>query len=145
MNDPYNLQRFVDAQEPVYQQVLDELHAGRKRSHWMWYIFPQLKGLGRSGTAEWYGIASLGEARAYLAHPVLVARLRECVRIATEIEGRTAVQVFGETDAMKLRSSLTLFAAAAEDRDDFTSALERYFGGQPDSLTLERLRASQSG
>jgi uncharacterized protein (DUF1810 family) len=111
--DPYNLARFVDAQEPVYADVVAELRAGRKRTHWMWFVFPQIQGLGPSETAQWFAIRSLDEARAYLAHPVLGARLRECTRIVLDIEGRTASEIFGYPDDLKFRSSLTLFARAA--------------------------------
>jgi uncharacterized protein (DUF1810 family) len=134
-----DLSRFVDAQERVYDDALGELRAGRKTSHWMWFVFPQIAGLGRSPTAQHYAIASLGEAEAYAAHPVLGPRLRECVRALTELEGRSAEQVFGGIDAMKLRSSMTLFARAAPDEPLFRAVLERYFGGEEDPATLERL------
>jgi uncharacterized protein (DUF1810 family) len=118
---------------------VSELRAGRKTSHWMWFVFPQIAGLGRSPTAQQYAIASLDEAEAYLAHPVLGERLRECARILTELEGRSAEQVFGELDALKLRSSMTLFSRAAPDEPLFGAVLERYFGGKEDPATLERL------
>ncbi|RUP04029.1 MAG: DUF1810 domain-containing protein [Mycobacterium sp.] len=134
-----DLQRFVDAQARVYDAVLDELRAGRKRSHWMWFVFPQLRGLGSSPTADHYGIASLAEARAYLDHAVLGPRLRECVRLVNEIEGRSAEQIFGWPDNLKLRSSVTLFARATENNRDFLALLDKYYGGEQDPLTLSRL------
>lgn len=138
-SDPYDLQRFVDAQERVYQSVITELTDGRKRSHWMWFVFPQLRGLGSSPTAVRFGIASVDEARAYLAHEVLGPRLRECAGMVARIEGRTAEQVFGWPDDMKLRSSMTLFAQAADDNADFTAVLEKFYGGEQDPATLARL------
>jgi len=134
-----DLQRFVDAQDRVYDNVLDELRAGRKRSHWMWFVFPQIRGLGSSPTAQHYGIASLAEARAYLDHPVLGPRLRECVALVNAVEGRSAEQVFGWPDDLKLRSSVTLFAHATDDNGDFLALLDKYYGGEQDPLTLERL------
>lgn len=134
-----DLQRFVDAQDRVYDNVLDELRAGRKRSHWMWFVFPQIRGLGSSPTAQHYGIASLEEARAYLNHPVLGPRLRECVALVNAVEGRSAEQVFGWPDDLKLRSSVTLFAHATDDNGDFLALLDKYYGGEQDPLTLERL------
>jgi uncharacterized protein (DUF1810 family) len=138
-DDPFDLRRFVDAQAAVYDTVLDELRAGRKRSHWMWFVFPQLRGLGRSPTAVRFSISSLDEARAYLAHEVLGPRLRECTRLVAAIDGRTAVEVFGWPDDMKLRSSMTLFAHAADDNADFVDVLAKYYGGQEDAATLTRL------
>jgi uncharacterized protein (DUF1810 family) len=134
-----DLDRFVRAQAGVYDAALAELRAGSKRTHWMWFVFPQIAGLGRSPTAQRYAIASLGEAEAYVAHPVLGQRLRECARVLTELEGRSAEQVFGGLDALKLRSSMTLFARAAPDEPLFRAVLERYFGGEEDPATLERL------
>ncbi|MDP7701910.1 DUF1810 domain-containing protein [Mycobacterium sp. TY815] len=134
-----DLQRFVDAQARVYDAVLDELRAGRKRSHWMWFVFPQLRGLGSSPTADHYGIDSLAEARAYLDHAVLGPRLLECVRLVNEIDGRSAEQIFGWPDHLKLRSSVTLFARATEDNRDFLALLDKYYGGEQDPLTLSRL------
>ena len=134
-----NADDFVAAQDRVWPSVLDELRAGRKTSHWMWFVFPQIAGLGRSPTAQRYAIASLGEAEAYAAHPVLGARLRECARVLTQLEGRSAEQVFGGIDAMKLRSSMTLFARAAPDEPLFRAVLEQYFGDEEDPATLERL------
>jgi uncharacterized protein (DUF1810 family) len=139
MRDPFSLQRFVDAQAPVFEQVLAELSAGSKRSHWMWFVFPQIAGLGRSETARYFAIGSRAEAIAYLAHPILGPRLRECCRLATLAEGRSAREIFGSPDDMKLRSSLTLFAAVAPDDPIFTAALRKYFGGEPDEATLVRL------
>ena len=139
MNDPYDLSRFVDAQERVYDDALSELRAGRKTSHWMWFVFPQIAGLGRSPTAQRYAIASLGEAEAYVAHPVLGERLRECARVLTELEGRSAEQVFGGLDALKLRSSMTLFAHADPDDPVFAGVLDQYFGGRGDPATEERI------
>jgi uncharacterized protein (DUF1810 family) len=139
MNDAFNLQRFVEAQAPVYRQVLAELGAGSKRSHWMWFVFPQIAGLGRSETARFFAIGSRAEAAAYLAHPILGPRLRECCRLAARIEGRSAREIFGSPDDMKFRSSLTLFAAVAPDDAIFTDALRKFFGGEADEATLARL------
>lgn len=136
MSDQFNLQRFVDAQAGVYQDVLAELRSGAKRSHWMWFIFPQLAGLGRSSMAQHYAIASLAEARAYLAHPLLGGRLRECTDILLGLQGVSAHQVFGSPDDMKLHSSLTLFAQAAPQEPRFTQCLARYYGGVADAATL---------
>ncbi|HEY0758931.1 MAG TPA: DUF1810 domain-containing protein [Acidisarcina sp.] len=139
--DSYNLQRFVDAQSEVYESVRRELGRGRKTGHWMWFIFPQIRGLGSSATAQHFAIASVDEARAYLAHEVLGPRLLECTRLIAGLEGPTSVDIFGEVDSQKLRSSLTLFAAAAvgEDKKVFKMALARYFAGRADRLTLDRL------
>jgi uncharacterized protein (DUF1810 family) len=134
----YDLQRFVDAQDPIYRQVCAELAAGAKTSHWMWFVFPQLRGLGRSANAEHFGIASKDEARAYLQHPVLGPRLSECTRIVLEVEGRTAAQIFGSPDDMKFRSSMTLFAAVADD-PLFSRAIEKYFDGD-DQATIAMLQ-----
>ena len=139
MSDPYDLQRFVDAQNPVFDQVLSELRAGHKRSHWMWFIFPQIRGLGASPMANRYAISSIEEARAYLGHPILGPRLRECTRLVTEIEGRTIAQIFGYPDDLKFRSSMTLFAHATPDNKIFTDAIAKYFPEGGDPLTLERL------
>lgn len=138
-DDPFDLQRFVTAQDPVYDTVLAELRAGRKRSHWIWFVFPQLRGLGRSATAERFGIASLAEARAYLEHPVLGPRLRECTRLVQRLEGRSAEHVFGFPDVLKVRSSMTLFARAADDDDDFAAVLEKFYDGEQDPATVELL------
>ena len=137
--DSFDLQRFVDAQAAVYDRVLDELRAGEKRSHWIWFIFPQLSGLGSSPTAARYGIASLAEARAYLAHPVLGARLRECARVVLAVEGRSIEDIFGWPDNLKVRSSMTLFARAADDNADFQAVLEKYCNGEQDPRTVELL------
>lgn len=139
MADPHDLQRFVDAQEPVYETVIEELRAGRKRTHWVWFIFPQLRGLGHSATATHFGIGSREEAEAYLAHGVLGPRLRQCARLLTTLGGRSADLVMGPVDALKLRSSMTLFAAVADDDRDFVAVLEQYYGGDPDSRTLQLL------
>jgi uncharacterized protein (DUF1810 family)/GNAT superfamily N-acetyltransferase len=139
MEDLYDLQRFVDAQAPVIAQVQRELRAGQKRSHWIWYVFPQLRGLGHSHYADLYGIGSRDEAVAYWRHPVLGPRLGECVDLVLGIDGRTAHQIFGSPDDLKLRSCLTLFAAAVPDEPRFTAALERYYDGTPDQRTLALL------
>lgn len=137
--DRFDLQRFVDAQDRVYDDVVQELRAGRKRSHWMWFVFPQLRGLGSSPTADHYGISSLEEARAYLEHDLLGPRLRECVRLVNDIEGRSAGQIFGSPDDLKLRSSVTLFARATDDNQDFVGLLDKYYGGEEDPRTVMRL------
>jgi uncharacterized protein (DUF1810 family) len=139
MTDRFHLQRFVDAQDPVYDQVCRELRAGRKESHWMWFVFPQIAGLGQSPMSIRFAIASLAEARAYLAHPVLGQRLRECAAIVAGVEGRTAREIFGPPDEMKLRSSMTLFARAATGEDMFQRCLDKFFAGHPDPATLARL------
>jgi len=139
MNDPYNLQRFLDAQKPVYDSVLSDLRRGRKQGHWMWFVFPQIKGLGRSSMASQFAVASPAEAKAYLQHPVLGPRLIECTQLVNAIEGRSVEQIFGYPDDLKFRSCMTLFAHAAADNQVFTSALQKYFGGEPDPLTLEWL------
>jgi uncharacterized protein (DUF1810 family) len=138
--DPWQLQRFVTAQDRggTYQRAVAELRAGEKRSHWMWFIFPQVAGLGMSSVSQEYAISSAEEARAYLDHPELGPRLRECAAIVAATEGRTADQVFGPVDAMKLRSSMTLFAAATGE-PVFTEVLEKFFGGEPDQATVTRL------
>jgi len=138
-DDPFDLERFRQAQAQTYAQALAELRAGRKTSHWMWFVFPQVAGLGSSPMARRYAIASLAEARAYLADPVLGARLRECVRAINAHDGLSAHDIFGWPDEMKLRSSLTLFAQAAPGETAFAEALDRCFGGEPDAATLERL------
>jgi len=139
MSDPYDLQRFVDAQESVIDDVRAELSAGHKRTHWMWFVFPQIVGLGHSAMAQHYAISSRDEARAYLAHPVLGARLVELTRIVNGLQGRTAGQIFGYPDDMKFHSSMTLFAHTADDPAVFEEALRRYFDGQSDEATLSRL------
>jgi uncharacterized protein (DUF1810 family) len=137
--DPFDLQRFLDAQDRVYDTVLGELRGGRKRSHWIWFVFPQLQGLGRSPTAIRYGISSLDEARAYLAHDVLGPRLRECARLVGQIEGSSADDIFGWPDNLKVRSSMTLFARATDDNADFRAVLDKFYGGGEDELTVEQL------
>ena len=136
-DDPYDLERFVGAQDAggTYAAALAELRAGRKRTHWMWFVFPQLAGLGSSATSRRYAISSLGEARAYLEHPVIGDRLEECARALLELEGVTAEGVLGPVDALKLRSSLTLFMRAAPERPLFRALLERYFDGRADAAT----------
>ena len=138
-NAPYDLQRFVDAQAPVMTRVEAELRAGRKSSHWMWFVFPQLRGLGRSAMAERYGMASLDEARAYLAHPVLGMRLRECCSLVLAVQGSSAQTIFGSPDDSKFRSSLTLFGRAAPQEPVFADCLRRYYNGVEDPATLALL------
>lgn len=135
----HDLQRFVDAQASTYAAALAELRAGRKQTHWMWFVFPQVAGLGRSSTAQFYAVAGLDEARAYLAHPVLGPRLAEVVDAILALPGSDAHAAFGAPDDLKLHSSLTLFAAAAPSQARFRAALDKYFGGQDDPATLERL------
>lgn len=137
--DPYELQRFLDAQAGVYDQALDELHRGRKTSHWMWFIFPQLRGLGFSKTARFYGIASRDEAAAWLAHPVLGARLLACTGAVLAITGRSAAAVFGHPDDLKLRSSMTLFDQVQGGENPFAQVLAHWYDGQPDAQTLALL------
>jgi uncharacterized protein (DUF1810 family) len=139
MTDPHELQRFVDAQNPVYEQVQQELERGEKTSHWMWFVFPQLEGLGSSPMAKRFAIRSLAEAVAYLAHPVLGGRLRECTRLVLNVEGRDVTEIFGSPDDLKFRSCMTLFARAAPTERLFQDALDGYFGGEPDALTLRML------
>ena len=139
-HDPFDLQRFVTAQDPVWEDVLDELRAGRKRTHWMWFVFPQLAALGRSSIARHYGLSGLEEAKAYLAHPVLGARLVECCQVLLQLQDDDPVAIFGPVDAMKLRSCLTLFAEAAPAEAVFRQGLAKYYGGSPDPLTAAALR-----
>ena len=139
MNDPHDLRRFVDAQKSVYERVCKELRNGRKETHWMWFIFPQLRGLGQSATALRYGIASKEEAEEYLKHPVLGPRLRECTRLVNFVEGRSISEILGYPDDLKFRSSMSLFASVAPDNQIFKEALRKYFGGEMDPLTLQRL------
>lgn len=139
MADPHDLARFVEAQAPVYRTAVEELRAGRKRTHWMWFVFPQLRQLGRSPTAVHYGIASRDEAVAYLGHDLLGPRLRECARLVAAVDGRSAEQIMGPVDALKLRSSMTLFAEVTDDDHDFTRVLEQFYSGEPDPLTVELL------
>ena len=140
MSDRYDFARFLAAQDPHYSQVLNELRAGRKTSHWMWYIFPQIQGLGASETSRYYAIASLEEAKAYLAHPMLGARLLECTALVNQIANRSLVEIFGTIDAMKFRSSMTLFREANARTAAFRDALDKYCDGKPDELTLAFLR-----
>jgi uncharacterized protein (DUF1810 family) len=148
VSDPYDLQRFVTAQDQTYDHARQELRRGHKTSHWMWFVFPQVQGLGRSPMAQRFGVSGLDEARAYLDHPVLGSRLRECVRILLDLAaadqeaGRPpdAVAVLGDVDAVKLRSSMTLFAEAGQEDEPFRQVLEEYFGGEPDPATLARVR-----
>ncbi len=142
MPDRFDLDRFTQAQAPVLAQVLRELRAGEKRSHWMWFVFPQLAGLGHSPTARHYAIASRAEAAAYLAHPVLGPRLVEATTLVNAVEGRTVRQIFGSPDDLKFHSSATLFAAVDPGGGVFQAALERYFGGQGDRATLDLLRGA---
>ena len=137
--DHSDLNRFLAAQEGIYGEALAEIRAGRKRSHWMWFIFPQFKGLGFSATTQHFAIRSAAEARAYLAHPVLGPRVIECAEAALAIEGRTAREIFGSPDDLKLRSSATLFASVSPDGSVFHRLLDKYFDGQPDRRTLELL------
>ena len=142
-HDRYALQRFVDAQDRVYDTVLAELRNGAKRSHWIWFVFPQLRGLGRSATAQHYGISSLEEARAYLAHPVLGPRLRDCTRLVAATDGRSVDEIFGWPDNLKVRSSMTLFAHATDDNGDFRAVLDKFYAGEDDPATVELLRTEQ--
>lgn len=137
--DQYNLERFVSAQDSIYAEVVSELRAGMKTSHWMWFIFPQIRGLGRSPVSIEYAISSGEEAAAYLQHPVLGPRLKECTQLVLDVENRSAEEIFGSPDDMKFRSSMTLFAQVSADDDIFIRALQQYFGGAPDQLTLDRL------
>lgn len=145
MNDPLSLERFEIAQNDAgtYERALAELRGGRKRSHWMWFVFPQVSGLGESAMSRTYAIASLDEAKAYLEHPVLGRRLIECTRILTELADRSAEEIFGMTDAMKLRSSMTLFAEAAPENALFRQVLSEYFAGNSDAATDGRLKARE--
>ena len=139
MTDPLNLQRFVDAQAPVYADVLDELRAGKKATHWMWFIFPQLKELGRSAIAKEYGITSLAEAVAYLEHPLLGQRLLECTGLMLAARGKSVLEILGSPDDLKFRSCMTLFMAARPDLPFWQAALDQYFGGEADAATVSLL------
>ncbi len=144
-DDPFDLERFVTAQAPIFQTALDELKAGQKRSHWMWFVFPQLRGLGRSSMARFYGVGSLDEARAYLAHPLLGTRLDLCTEAVLAVRGRSLAAIFGAPDDMKFHSSMSLFARAAGGGDSaFRRALDRYCGGRMDERTLALLDAGAS-
>ena len=142
----FDLERFVAAQNQggTYDRAIGELRRGRKTSHWMWFVFPQIAGLGRSEMSERFAISSLDEARAYLAHPVLGPRLRECATLVAAIKGRSIAEIFGAPDDRKFRSSMTLFARAAPQEPVFTECLRRYFAGEPDPGTLDRLSISSS-
>ncbi len=139
MPDRFNLQRFVSAQDLVYSHVVAELRGGRKYTHWMWFVFPQIAGLGRSAMAQDYAIASLEEAKAYLEHPLLGGRIRECTRLVLDVEGRSAREIFGQPDDLKFHSSMTLFAHAAPDEPIFRKALKKFFYGKDDFATIDRL------
>jgi len=139
VDDPFNLRRFVDAQAAVYEQVRAELRAGRKTSHWMWFVFPQIAGLGFSEMSVRYAIGGREEARAYAEHPVLGPRLVECTRLVNHLKGKSVHEIFGSPDDMKFRSSMTLFSLCAEDPEIFREALDKYFGGEGDPLTIARL------
>ncbi|MEO6966068.1 MAG: DUF1810 domain-containing protein [Acidobacteriaceae bacterium] len=139
MGDKYDLQRFVNAQNPVIEQVRTELGSGRKTGHWMWFIFPQIKGLSLSETSRYFAISSREEAAAYLEHPILGRRLRECTELVSRIGVKSIDQIFDHPDDLKFRSSMTLFAKAAEDDEVFLRALKKYFGGELDASTLTRL------
>ncbi|MFJ3525479.1 DUF1810 domain-containing protein [Pseudomonas sp. NPDC090203] len=143
MNDSFNLSRFVEAQRPVISRVMDELRSGRKTSHWMWFVFPQLKGLGRSEIAMRFGITGMEEARAYLAHPVLGPRLNDCVHTLLEHGNLSAFQIFGTPDDLKLHSCLTLFNEVASEPAVFQRALDQFFGAEPDDRTIHLLHASR--
>ena len=141
--DPFQLSRFVKAQDKIYSRALAELKSGRKRSHWIWFVFPQIEGLGFSSTTQYYSIKSLEEARQYLDHPLLGKRLRECAETILALQGLSASTIFGYPDDLKLKSSMTLFAAAAEGQSVFSRVLEKYYQGNPDQSTLailERLK-----
>ncbi|WP_182867662.1 DUF1810 domain-containing protein [Stieleria mannarensis] len=138
-DDPFDLARFLSAQESCYPQALAEVQHGEKRTHWMWFIFPQLRGLGSSPTARLYGISGIGEAEAYLAHPVLGPRLVECCEAALSVQGRTATEIFGSPDDMKLCSCATLFAQVAGSASVYQRILDKYFGGRSDDRTLQLL------
>lgn len=142
--DPFDLVRFIEAQADNYEQAVHELRSGQKRSHWMWFIFPQFDGLGTSATSHRYAIKSLQEAHEYLRHPVLGARIAECARIVNSLQGRSARQIFGSPDDMKFCSSMTLFELASGSKSEFTSALEKYFAGERDMTTHELVGLAES-
>ena len=139
MSDAFDLERFLYAQNPDFEDVFVELRGGCKEGHWMWFVFPQVKGLGYSWMAQKFGISSRAEAEAYLAHPILGSRLIECIRLVNLVQGRSIEEIFGDVDTLKFRSSMTLFAQVAHDNNVFADALHKYFGGKPDPLTLDRL------
>lgn len=142
MDDPFDLQRFINAQDGHYEKALGELQAGRKRSHWMWFIFPQIAGLGASAMAQHYAIAAPAEARAYIQHPLLGERLIECTEAVNAHAQQTVSEIFGSPDDLKFRSSMTLFALIAPAEPAFATALQTFFNGVPDPLTIEKLQAS---
>lgn len=144
-DDPYDLNRFVSAQEGTYDRAMEELRNGQKRSHWMWFIFPQIDGLGSSSTARLYAIKSMEEARQYLDHPVLGPRLMECAEAVLAIEGRSASEIFGYPDDLKLKSSMTLFAQVAQPHSVFSRVLEKYYRGEQDARTLDLLDGLNKG
>jgi uncharacterized protein (DUF1810 family) len=144
MTDPFELNRFVEAQRAVYARVLSELRTGEKRSHWMWFVFPQIQGLGHSAMARRYAIGSREEAKAYLDHPVLGSRLRECTELVCAVTGKTAHEIFGSPDDLKFRSCMTLFGSVAGAGSVFQQALEKYFSGEKDERTLEKLPSSDA-
>jgi uncharacterized protein (DUF1810 family) len=141
--DQFDLRRFVDAQQRVYDTVLAELRNGEKRSHWIWFVFPQLRGLGHSPTAVRFGISSLDEARAYLMHSVLGPRLRECAQLVARVDGRSADEIFGWPDNLKVRSSMTLFARATDDNAEFRAVLDKFYDGEDDPATIELLNLAR--
>lgn len=143
MSDIYNLQRFVEAQNQVYEEVLHELGNGQKIGHWMWYIFPQVKGLGLTAKAQRFAISCQQEAEAYIEHSVLGARLRECTQLVINVEGRSVEQIFYYPDNLKFRSSMTLFMNSTKDNQIFKDALQKYFEGKPDELTLSILKVNE--
>jgi uncharacterized protein (DUF1810 family) len=139
MEDPYDLERFVQAQAPVYEQIAAELQEGKKRSHWMWFVFPQIRGLGQSAMAQKYAIRSVDEAVAYLQHPILGARLIHCAELVSSLNGRRIEQIFGYPDDLKFHSSMTLFSRASTDQKIFDDVIQKYFNGQLDTATLKIL------
>jgi uncharacterized protein (DUF1810 family) len=143
MDDTFNLQRFVDAQRGPFEQAVNELRRGRKRSHWIWYVFPQIQGLGQSPASRKYAIGSLAEAQAYLQHPLLGPRLRECTQLVLDIQEKTADEILGSPDDVKFRSSMTLFDRVSGGDNIFKQALHKYFMGIPDSLTISKLSETQ--
>jgi len=143
MTDPFDLQRFLDAQAPIYARVVAELRRGQKQTHWMWFVFPQLAGLGHSAMAQRFAIASREEAVAYLGHGVLGPRLRECTALVTAVEGRTAREILGSPDDLKFQSSMTLYGAVSSD-PEFSAAIAKFYGGKPDQRTLDLLLSQRT-
>lgn len=143
MTDPFDLQRFLDAQAPIYARVVAELRRAQKQTHWMWFVFPQLAGLGHSAMAQRFAIASREEAVAYLGHGVLGPRLRECTALVTAVEGRTAREILGSPDDLKFQSSMTLFGAVSSD-PEFSAAIAKFYGGKPDQRTLDLLLSQRT-